>query len=745
MADAASSSSSSPRKQNNNNNTTTKNPPSRKRSRSKRDEATREKLQQYGVDLPDIPGLPVEVIPLQVHALKQVVASVKHDATRQPLVPWANEEQNQNENSADSHNPLTTGTTGSSARHSSAPSSSLVARLVDRVEQATTTTTNTNTGGTSVSLAEQVHHQQQVRMRQDQRRESVQAWLTALHRQVRNGKKHKQHTTKDDDSQPPKDNDPQSRIPIAALTPLWTAAIYHGRIAVRRSTLFLAGHLLQKSCAARQWLFQAPHEEEDGHAPPLRGPSSSSGSEPTVTNPLVEWLDALIAVGGRRQQAHEDRSNPRRQNQPQQQPQPQQERLWQREGYLWLYTLAISKGFGTLYPRLTVALQKLEQSCPWVVAAGADDSIVSSSPTTTTPMNIMWRTWRDWAMQHYRHEHQRVSKLLQHVSKCLEILVPRVEHGSDGGVESLIQTLKPTEPNEKEDHGPKHASSTSNDTDETIARSSKEEDDTKRSPEHDLEDDDDDEDDWDDAIDWEDGWEENNQDKKDDAGGDGMRSAVAHRASVERTMAAMQATAPMKEQVLIIDMNQGNGTMLSKPNDQPQQQDQKKEEKRYETARNRLMQCRTLLHTRHLPRLVRWIDGLTKADGLVQEETNGSWVQQTQDSWKQERVRALATCMELKSLVTSTLSSLERLGLEQHDEEDTTVVPNKTEPHEDLQHSSMVTRTTTTTTTTTTLGGRGRGLSLLLSSSQKTGRTIQTKPKTKNPRKRPQIRYSSNK
>ena len=61
-----------------------------------------EKLQQYGVDLPEIPGVPVEIIPVLVHALKVATKFFQHESSRAFNEDWEEEEEEETVASDDS-------------------------------------------------------------------------------------------------------------------------------------------------------------------------------------------------------------------------------------------------------------------------------------------------------------------------------------------------------------------------------------------------------------------------------------------------------------------------------------------------------------------------------------------------------------------------------------------------------------------------------------------------------------------
>ena len=321
-------------------------PGSRKRTRR---EIDHEKLQQYGIDLPDINGLPVTLIPLHVQAIKSTLASIKHDHTHAALIPKNNHhggDDMQNHNLR-----LLEQAARSSRQHQSASSSSsLLENLLDRVQQATDET----------DQQQDTEAQQAKEERTNKRNDAVQTWLQALRREIQ----------KDD------------RIPVATMTHFWESAVDHKRISARRTVLFLAGSLLQKSAVARQWLLETHYEES-----------------------FAKWLDAVVVL---QEQTNNATNNSRA------------FRLWQREAYRWI-TQLLDEGHGGLYPRLVVARQRLDQECPGI----AEDPDVHEAFVHLQNMTT-WRSWRDMAMQHAEEEQTRVHRLLEACHGCVDVLVPSV-------------------------------------------------------------------------------------------------------------------------------------------------------------------------------------------------------------------------------------------------------------------------------------------------------------------------------
>ena len=606
------------------------------RKRARRGDDRGEKLEQYGIDLPEIPGLPVAIIPLHVYALKQTLASIKYDAKRTTLPPPSTTNDNEEEDDDDGLVPqdartrLITGQTNQ-------PGDSLVSRLVNRVEQA----------GAAVpaasSIAEDIARKQEIRMRHRQRKESIDAWLGAIHREIRNDQTSKRKKESESGAST------RTSIPVAALEHFWSAAIEHRRIHVRRAALHVSGCLLQKSADARRWLL------ED-------------------TQNLAKWMDVISEAEQHSQSSNYIINNNHTNDDDDEEATLDlaslQRRLWQREGYAWLKEL-LDRGYGTLYPRLQVAVQRMEQDSPWVL--DSDKDLVEAAQRQVQNMET-WRSWRDLALHHYKEEERRVNRILKYYSKCMDVVFPRV--GQDDTAQHQHEQQKPTTgvvSASREDNGDRQetgalAAGTTASTEDTNAF---------------ADDADDDEDD----IDWEDGWEDEatkNGDQKDkqnnnDVDSQQQRQAaefLSHHDSVERTLAAIQATAPVENGQLVIDMNGRPNEVVPSEMGSANGYPASCSPLAMERARKRLAKCVQLLQNRHVPRSSQWIDGITKADCLCTDAKTAALVQMD-DNAKHKRKLALATLMELKAVMTRTLSAAQRLELPQQPQESLTTTTTK--------------------------------------------------------------------
>lgn len=269
---------------------TTSTPRTARKRRRQEDVA---KLRQYGVDLPDIPGLPVPIIPLQIHAGKQARTFFRH-ATDQAVAPYT---QAACEHSV-SDCAVPAVATDSFSHGDAAPS--VVDAILHRVATSTT--------------AQSSPRQQAAAARERRMHESVQVWLEAVHRQMRD--------------QPAL----RSTIPVAALEYWWDLVCDgHQPLATRRAAFYLAGHLLQKSADARKWLLE-------------------NGTR------IIHWMDSLEQVV----KGPNDSANTLP--------------AFQQEGF-WLLRYLRDQDYGSLYPTLAVALQRFEQMYPHVHEASLSDGV----------------------------------------------------------------------------------------------------------------------------------------------------------------------------------------------------------------------------------------------------------------------------------------------------------------------------------------------------------------------------------
>jgi hypothetical protein len=370
----------------------------RKRAPPKPKESKTARLKEYGLDLPDIPGLPIQVIPLQLNALKVATKFFQQDAIAKATAIPPYETLQAEETSTDA-------TAERSAAVSTGNSNSLsvMESIMSRLEKST--------------AALPPEEERLAQERTKRKKEALESWLESIHRCVRD---QKQYQKRQDDN----DDDGKSRfggktcVPLAALQHLWDVGQSNKRLTVRRAALHCCGHLLQKSSDCRRWLFQ----------------------EGTF---LVDWMDALAAAATLASTSSPSSSSRSTALTDQQVPGEAAStgtriRFWQREALLLLQHF-VEQGYGDLYPTLTVALLRLKQTCPMVVVSDASTTSGGTNMTSDRVHTMAdWRRLRDVALQYAKQEEECVRKLIQRAQACMDILVPRL-----GEVEPIYQPQLP--------------------------------------------------------------------------------------------------------------------------------------------------------------------------------------------------------------------------------------------------------------------------------------------------------------
>ena len=285
--------------------------------------------------------------------------------------------------------------------------------------------------------------------------------------------------------------------------------------------------------------------------------------------------------------------------------------LLQHEASMLLSTL-VELGYARIYPKIGVAAKRIQQHCPDLATAAADSTV----PFTQNMPR--WRQMRDFALEHGTKEIKRLGKLLRQSQICLEVLVPRIGHEP---------TTTPSYRN--------------NNTFQRLQQDmvGKE-----------TEDEDDD-------VAWEDGEEDDELDEEESqlltAAHHQNDSEVYHLLAVDRTMAAMQATAgSFMGGEIEIDMTADNPSVKNVSESEKQQDPQ---------TRNDFQKLVQLLASRHLPRLSLWLDGLNNADNLVMNQSHSLVLLPSESMARRQAL--LEQLTELKRSVTSILSSATRLQL----------------------------------------------------------------------------------
>ena len=361
-----------------------KGPKSRKRQRTEE----RERLQgQLGIELPDIPGLPIAIIPLQVHALKVTTKYFQKNVGTSIECPRVSNNGESNEPEDISRQPSRTSDSLNDGRV-------VVGTLLHRMELAN------QTANTSAE------ERRAARDRQNGKNEAIASWLQAIHRAHKDILRQKQALSRQQQQQDLESgtlenstNHPvasngipsdRSLVPVAAWKHVMGVAQGHPRLIVRRAALHMAAQLLFKSSDCRRCLLDDQTNHED-------------------TNLLMEWMDS-VGIGA---------NNSSSSNQA-------QLACLQRESYLLLQSLQ-DDGYDSLYVTLPLALQRFRQLYPHVL-----QNLVADETTTPTARDmtntgrsmVAWRRARDLAMEYHDKETKAVHKLIRRAHACFDILVP---------------------------------------------------------------------------------------------------------------------------------------------------------------------------------------------------------------------------------------------------------------------------------------------------------------------------------
>jgi hypothetical protein len=278
--------------------------------------------------MPDIPGIPTQVVPVFVHALKVSNKFFQHATVAKK--PFSANEHNTDEERID---PVS--------------ATSIVEGLMNRVEASTASSEDRK------EQEERLHRMQ----------DAVEAWLETVKRFVRNDKRKSE------------DNEPGSKrqsVPFSCFLYLWNMQQEHARVSARRAALHLSELLLQKSRDCRF------HMEQD--------------------TTLAKWVTNVVAEGTIWKNSEAAIQLP----------------LLQQESQMLLNYL-IEEGYGSLYPKIGVAQQRLRQLCPNV-----------DTPSSGTSNMIDWRRLRDVALQFGEKETRYIERLVAVAHTCLDSLVPRL-------------------------------------------------------------------------------------------------------------------------------------------------------------------------------------------------------------------------------------------------------------------------------------------------------------------------------
>jgi hypothetical protein len=591
-------------------------------------------------DLIEIPGLPIEVAPLHIHALKLTVKYLKERKNHStienlPIPPYDTSEQ------PSDHDPIVNRSV-SQADHSSGE------RLVDAILKRMDDSRESQRGSPNVRSSST---NSLVSMEQKQR-DAVRVWFQSICRCVRDEEHYCKNQQLNERNQEGgttcrRPKSVPTGVPVAALRHLFSLACDDNRLVVRRSALHCAGKLLLKSADCRKWFLNDENHQGDN----VNRDDCLEGLEM-----FVKWMDCVCE-----NPVNEDSST------------AQNRFLWQQEAGLLLVKL-VEEGYGEFYPTLLVGLSRFQQLCPRALSIDTSKLRLSrvnevgqplrippsSSASSSLPSEIhlastldmaTLRKYRDAALSHIVEEETRVLKLLQRAYACIDVLVPSIFHGQAAAV--------------GEQHG---AETDANQVSIPAANIDEAEDD---------------------EIDWEDGWE--TRDSNDHAShaeeeenifdgafdqplssqvdrqhqrmladvpsrkpeADSQKGDSDHLAAVEQTIEAMRATNGVTFQhsgTLEIDFTtvpEASATNVPSP--------------ARESARSRLQKTVNLLLSRHIPRLRVWSEGLTWADQLEQPSPEQRVLVKQTDTTARERQQTLDRVSELNLIVKRLVDSCQRL------------------------------------------------------------------------------------
>lgn len=191
--------------------------------RKRKRQLDREKLQQYGIDLPEIRGLPVQVIPLHVFAMRKTGVFFRKDAKDSVIKPFLVVDDASDENEQDQ------ATSASAITGAATGGEGVMDSIMQRVSQA------------AAAVSENTTEVREKKERRRECREAVTSWLDALRREMRDRR----------------NSSNGAIVVIAAMEHLWSFLMDDDeKLSVRRTCLHLVGHLLEKSSDLRRWFLE---------------------------------------------------------------------------------------------------------------------------------------------------------------------------------------------------------------------------------------------------------------------------------------------------------------------------------------------------------------------------------------------------------------------------------------------------------------------------------------------------------
>jgi hypothetical protein len=504
--------------------------------------------------LPDIPGIPLEILPLHVQALNTSFHFFRRAGYKfiSPIEGPGTNGEDSSEVQDDSNGAVRGGTTGSNGRSQKRDNGTVLDVVLDRLSQ---------TAAQAQAQSESGRGFTELLRRKDH---AIEAWLQAIRQWLRQNQK----TAKSDSTQAQVDNGASGAVPIAILKHFMDNIIPEDSQKAgsnksvvllnvrRRGSTHLMGRLLSKSSDCRRWLFEASSET------------------------LVSWMDTVAAASTKTNEND-----------------ILEVRLWQRESFVILQQLAFQ--FDDLYPKLTVAVQRFEQLCPLVQSAEpTESSAVGNDDNPAPTLRVVpnshgisdassYRATRDAALSNASGLERRARKLVAQANAYIDFLVPRV-------TDAPIQAM------------PNMSSSATSTVDATfLATSSATMHPSSFGDGKDTDDEDDD-----DAVDWEDGLDDDFVlEQKPPA-----RTEVSHAVAVELTLAVMKHTGGLTGGELEIDFAAPPPLPPPDSSDVAQGQDQSET---IAGIRERLQGVARVLEQRYMTRLSLWMEALSQADHLV--------------------------------------------------------------------------------------------------------------------------------
>jgi hypothetical protein len=226
----------------------------RKRKRGLTD---REKLQQYGVDLPEIPGIPVEIVPLHINAVKIATKFFQKDAKEAAILPYEEPPRSTEISGTEANQQVATASRGSVME-------SVFNRLGEAASRSQVSPEETRTKAERLS----------------RKTDAIKSWLQAIHRWIRDQRSRERYSNEAGTANNSKDkqtaNSARRPVPVAVMEHLLEVTMEHKRVSVRRAATHTIGHLLRKSADCRRWIFEGDND----------------GGE--ANQQLIEWMNVIV-------------------------------------------------------------------------------------------------------------------------------------------------------------------------------------------------------------------------------------------------------------------------------------------------------------------------------------------------------------------------------------------------------------------------------------------------------------------